>query len=185
MRNPEIVTISFSVMTDLEHRDQVVAMMRRLYEEDRGDFDLDRTRFASGVEHLIAHPSVGRIVLFLEDGELRGYALLVPYWSNEFGGTLLFVDELFVLPEFRSQGIGRSFFSYLDRDRPFDPVAFGLGVNPRNARARRLYESVGFVALGITTFLRPISEARPWIPPIRSLILCPDHADCESTIRQA
>jgi GNAT superfamily N-acetyltransferase len=154
-------TITFSVMTDLRLRDQVAAMMRCLYEEDRGDFEVDHSRFAAGVEHLVAHPSVGQIVLFADGGEVRGYALLVPYWSNEFGGILLFVDELFVLPEFRSQGIGRSFFGYLDRVRPFEPVAFGLGVNPGNARARRLYESLGFEALGITTFLRPILKGAP------------------------
>ena len=151
-------TISFSVMADLKHREDVSAMMRCLYEEDRGDFEVDSSRFTSGIEHLIANPSVGRIVLFLEAGELRGYALLVPYWSNEFGGTLLFVDELFVVPDFRSRGIGRSFFSYVEREQPFGPVALGLGVNAGNGRAQRLYESLGFVALGITTFLRPVAS---------------------------
>ena len=154
-------TISFFVMADLKHREDVAAMMRCLYEEDRGDFDVDHSRFASGIEHLIAHPSAGRIVLFLEGSELRGYALLVPYWSNEFGGTLLFVDELFVIPEFRSRGVGRSFFNYVERERPFGPVAaLGLAVNPGNNRARRLYESLGFVELRIATFLRPISKER-------------------------
>lgn len=150
--------INFSVMTDLEHRDDVVMMMRDLYEEDRGDFDVDPSRFASGVEHLIAHPSRGQIVLFSDGRAVRGYALLVPYWSNEFGGTLLFVDELFVVREFRSRGIGRSFFRYLEREQPFGPVALGLAVNPGNHRARRLYESLQFVELRIATFLRRISK---------------------------
>jgi ribosomal protein S18 acetylase RimI-like enzyme len=150
--------ISFSVMTSLEHRDHVAAMMRGLYDEDRGDFEVDPSRFESGIEHLITHPSVGKIVLFCDGNAVRGYALLVPYWSNEFGGTLLFVDELFVLPEYRSRGIGRSFFSYLEGERPFGPVALGLAVNPGNGRARQLYESLGFTELRISTFLRRISN---------------------------
>jgi GNAT superfamily N-acetyltransferase len=151
-------TISFSVMADLEHRNEVAAMMSRLYEEDRGDFDVDHSKFASGIEHLLTHPSTGQIVLFCEGNALRGYALLVPYWSNEFGGTLLFVDELFVVPEYRSRGIGRSFFSYVERERPFGPVALGLAVNPGNGRARQLYESLGFIELRIATFLRRIPK---------------------------
>jgi GNAT superfamily N-acetyltransferase len=111
----------------------------------------------SGIEYLISHPWVGQIVLFLEGTEVRGYALLVPYWSNEFGGTLLFVDELFVASRFRSRGIGRSFFKYLEQERPFQPVAFGLGVNPGNNRARRLYESLGFAELRISTLARSVS----------------------------
>jgi GNAT superfamily N-acetyltransferase len=152
--------IRFSVMTDLEHRNDVGGMMRCLYEEDRGDFEVEHSRFASNIEHLITHPSTGQIVLFIEGSELRGYALLVPYWSNEFGGTLLFVDELFVLPEFRNRGIARSFFGYVAEELPFNPVALGLAVNPGNGCARRLYESLGFVELKIATFLRRISRER-------------------------
>src|ERR1700751_6198724 len=110
-------TISFSVMADLKHREDVAAMMHCLYEEDRGELNLDRSKLGSGIEHLISHPWVGQIVLFLEGAEVRGYALLVPYWSNEFGGPLLFVDEVFVASGFRSRGIGRRFFSYLEQER--------------------------------------------------------------------
>ena len=73
-----------------------------------------------------------------------GYALLIPYWSNEFGGTLLFVDELFVDEAHRGQGIARSFLTFLAGDRPYRAVALALEVSPRNERARALYESLGF-----------------------------------------
>ena len=74
----------------------------------------------------------------------RSYALLIPYWSNEFGGTIVHVDEMFVAPALRNRGIGRNFFRYLDETRPFDAVALALEVSPTNAGARRLYESLGF-----------------------------------------
>jgi ribosomal protein S18 acetylase RimI-like enzyme len=145
-------------MIDLKHRDEVAAMMRSLYEEDRSGRDVDHSRFASGIEYLISHPSVGQIVVFYEGSQVRGYALLVPYWSNEFGGRLLFVDELFVASGFRGRGIGRSFFRHLEEDRPFGPVALGLAVNPGNTGARRLYGSLGFEDLGIATLLRGMSQ---------------------------
>ena len=154
-------SIRFSAMNDLAHRDQVAAMMRRLYQEDRGDLELDHSRFEAGIEHLIASPSTGRILLFLEGNELRGYALLIPYWSNDFGGTLMFVDELFVVPELRSRGVGRRFFDYLEREPPFPNVAMGLAVNHGNSRAKRLYESLGFIELRISTFVRQIPSDRP------------------------
>jgi len=154
--------IHFSVMAELTYREEVVEMMRQLYDEDRSGRDVDHSRFTSGIEHLVAHPSAGQIVLFREGSALRGYALLVPYWSNEFGGTLLFVDELFVAAEFRGRGIGKSFFRYLERERPFGPVALALGVNPGNDRARRLYESLVFVDMRLPTLIRGVvqEEAR-------------------------
>jgi ribosomal protein S18 acetylase RimI-like enzyme len=87
---------------------------------------------------------------------LLGYALLIPYWSNEFGGVLLFVDELFVLREVRNRGIGHSFFRFLTPDRPFDAVALGLEVSPHNAKARRLYESLGFKPRKTSVLVLPL-----------------------------
>ena len=131
-------------MNDLQHKAEVLAMMRELYSEDEAASPVDQSQFPLNIEVLMARPSRGRIVLFSEGGLLRGYALLIPYWSNEFGGTLLFVDEMFVIPEARNRGIGRSFFRYLEEVRPFDAVALALEVSPSNAGARRLYESLGF-----------------------------------------
>ena len=119
-------------------------MMRALYAEDEGASAVDQSRFPLNIAFLIAQPSRGRIVLFSEGGLLRGYALLIPCWSNEFGGTLLFVDEMFVMPKARNRGIGRSFFRFLNEEKPFDAVAVALEVSPSNTAARRLYESLGF-----------------------------------------
>ena len=82
--------------------------------------------------------------MFLEGSAIRGYALLIPCWSNEFGGNLVFVDELFVKPDARNRGIARRFFEFVSGTRPFEAVAAVLEASPANIRASRLYESVGF-----------------------------------------
>lgn len=144
----------FTTMTDLRRLEEIVSMMRALYAEDEAASPVDQSRFAANIEFLVSHPSRGCIILFGEGGSLCGYALLVPYWSNEFGGTLLFVDELFVVPEARRRGIGRSFFKYLDEVRPFEAVALALEVSPGNKDAHRLYESLGFRPRGNSTLTR-------------------------------
>jgi GNAT superfamily N-acetyltransferase len=139
-----MTTVDFNTMNDLMHQAEVAAMMRALYSEDEAACAADQSRFPLNIAFLIAQPSRGRIVLFSEAGLLRGYALLIPYWSNEFGGTLLYVDEMLVIPEARNRGIGRSFFRFLDEERPFDAVAVAVEVSPSNSAARRLYESLSF-----------------------------------------
>ena len=139
-----MTTLDFNTMSDLKHQAELVAMMRALYSEDGAASPVDQSRFPLNIAFLIAQPSRGRIVLYSEGGLVRGYALLIPYWSNEFGGTLLFVDEMFVIPEARNRGIGRSFFRFLDEERPFDAVAVALEVSSSNHGAHRLYESLGF-----------------------------------------
>src|SRR5215471_5624108 len=139
-----MIAVDFSTMSDLQHKEELVTMMQALYAEDKSDFPVDQSRFGINVECLVANPSQGRIVLFRQGELLCGYALLVPYWSNEFGGTLLFVDAMFVIPEARNRSIGRRFFKFLDQTRPFGAVALALEVSPGNAGALRLYESLGF-----------------------------------------
>ena len=139
-----LMAADFSTMNDLQHKEKLVSMMQALYAEDKSELPVDQSRFAIHVETLVAKPSTGRIVLFRQGELLCGYALLIPYWSNEFGGTVLFVDEMFVIPEVRNRGIGRSFFKSLDQARPFEAVALALEVSPGNSGALRLYESLGF-----------------------------------------
>jgi ribosomal protein S18 acetylase RimI-like enzyme len=88
--------------------------------------------------------------------QLSGYALLIAFWSNELGGNICEVDELFVVPERRNQGHGKSLFEAIsERGLWPTPIAgIALGVTPGNVRARRLYERLGFRAVGISMVRR-------------------------------
>jgi GNAT superfamily N-acetyltransferase len=134
----------FSAMEGRQHEAEVLAMMRSLYSEDQATSSPDPAKFPLTIAFLLSNPSLGRIMLFLENGNVSGYALLIPYWSNEFGGTLLFVDELFVIRKARNRGIATRFFAFLEQERPFSSVALALEVSPRNLSAHQLYESLGF-----------------------------------------
>src|SRR5579862_4423543 len=102
-----MLQVDFVTMADDRMAPQVSAMMRALYSEDEAPSAPDPGRFPITIAHLLINPSQGRIVLFMQGSALSGYALLVPYWSNEFGGVLLFVDEIFVIPAARCRGIAR------------------------------------------------------------------------------
>ena len=81
-------------------------------------------------------------LIFEKDSKCAGYALLCKTWSQEAGGKTVWIDELYVLPEFRGQGIGHEFFAKL---REIEPAArYRLEIEPDNLRAKALYESMGF-----------------------------------------
>ena len=151
--------VSFVTMTDREHADQVLRMMRELYATDAPDLHVDPSRFPATIERLLAEPSRGRVVLGMLDGAVVGYALLIPYWSNEFGGIVVLLDELLVEQRFRGRGIARAFLRFLDEHRPFEAVAIALEVSPANARARALYEGMGFAERKLRMMTRRLSPA--------------------------
>lgn len=87
--------------------------------------------------------------LFFKDensGETLGYALLAFSYSNEAGGDVVWVDELYVKSRYRGKGIGNSFFDFLSNEyKGF--ARFRLEIEPGNQSAKRLYNRIGFKTL--------------------------------------
>jgi ribosomal protein S18 acetylase RimI-like enzyme len=81
-----------------------------------------------------------------DGGVIVGYALLLSFWSNEVGGEICILDELYVDPGHRSRGHVTGLVEALMRgDGPWPGgAALELEVSPDNSRARALYEKLGF-----------------------------------------
>jgi len=136
--------------------DSLVEMCLRLYDEDPGVLPVRPENIRATLRALRCEPCRGRAVVLEVDGQLSGYALLIAFWSNELGGDICEVDELFVVPERRNQGYGKSLFEAISEGDlwPAPIAGIALGVTPDNVRARRLYERLGFVAAGISMVRR-------------------------------
>ena len=82
--------------------------------------------------------------LCLSDGTMVGYALLAKTWSQEAGGMVLWIEEIYLAPEARGKGLGTEFFHFLEKNRKENCLRFRLEVEKENERAVSLYRSLGF-----------------------------------------
>lgn len=73
-----------------------------------------------------------------------GYAIIIKFWSNEFGGETICIDELYILPPYRKQGFASMLLNTIPEIFP-DAVALQLEAVHDNRQAIRLYESLGFI----------------------------------------
>lgn len=64
-----------------------------------------------------------------------GYARLINYWSNEYGGNILYIDELYVKSDYRSLGIQSTLFSYIEQHVNNNTVALCLKTFSQNKKA--------------------------------------------------
>lgn len=122
----------------------LTAMILGLYTEDPSDKIVNVQKIERTFEALFSDPSRGTIMIFEQGTEMVGYSILINFWSNEFGGNILIIDELFVKKEFRSQGIASHFIQHLVETKFNDSVALQLEVTPNNDRALALYKNLGF-----------------------------------------
>jgi GNAT superfamily N-acetyltransferase len=72
------------------------------------------------------------------------YAIIVFYWSNEYGGDFIEVDELFVDKDYRGNEIATAFFEWLEQTWHQKAVALSIQVTPANDRALTFYKRIGF-----------------------------------------
>lgn len=73
-------------------------------------------------------------------------------WGDETGPDQVYIDSLFVEPEFRKHGIATRLFEEVFEAEKSLGKPFGLLVEPENKSALKLYEKVGFRQNGISNF---------------------------------
>lgn len=82
--------------------------------------------------------------LFCYDGEPAGFALFAKTYSQEAGGLVLWLEELYVREAYRGKGIATAFLKKLVAEPPAGVCRLRLEVERTHDAAARLYESVGF-----------------------------------------
>lgn len=85
--------------------------------------------------------------VFEENHQIAGYSMLAKSYSTEFGGNCIWIEDLYIKPEYRGSGIGTRFFSYLEEQYCKDAVRLRLEVEQSNIRAQEVYKKCGYQEL--------------------------------------
>ena len=128
--------------------DLIVDMCLALNREDPGPQPVGVNQIRDTLVELRANPLRGRTAVLELDGRVEGYALLIAYWSNELGGEICNIDEIYIRPDRRGRGYGRALVQALVAGNfiwPGCPAAIALEVNPANERSRAFYSRLGFI----------------------------------------
>jgi diamine N-acetyltransferase len=128
-----------------EDSPELMSLMRMFYREEGYPFNEERTRRA--LLALLSNPLFGKVWVFRMEGRAVGYLVVTFGYSLEFGGRDAFIDELFVEPAARGQGVGTfALETAQEHCRRNGVAALHLEVEHENPKARALYERIGFKA---------------------------------------
>lgn len=123
--------------------DPLIDLMATFYSEADYAFDDEIARGA--LAQLFADRSLGAVWAFRDGETLVGYLVVTFGFSLEFHGRCGIVDELFVLPEHRGQGLGAAALAVAEElCRDAGVEALRLEVEQENETALALYRQKGF-----------------------------------------
>jgi GNAT superfamily N-acetyltransferase len=94
----------------------------------------------------VREPARGEVLVIERSGAAVGYAILVPFWSNEFRGEALILDELYVSPGARGGAGADALARIEERARARGVKLLALEVLPEAQRVHALYQRAGFTA---------------------------------------
>lgn len=101
--------------------------------------------FNNDIENCINDSPYLEGYIFQEGEEIQGYAMIAKSFSTEFGKPCMWIEDLYLKPEYRGMGIGSEFFAFVEQKYP--DAILRLEVEEENQRAIHVYKKAGFEVL--------------------------------------
>jgi GNAT superfamily N-acetyltransferase len=121
----------------------LLRLMREYYAFDGHGFDEKKAHLA--LMALLRDPNLGRAWLILDGVGTVGYVVLCFGYSLEWLGRDAFLDELYLLEEYRRRGWGRKTMEFVEGEARATGVrTLHLEVVRQNTAALEVYQKLGF-----------------------------------------
>ena len=128
-------------------RQLYITMAKEFYHSDAVLHPIPDAYFERTADEALRSDTYAEIYLFEYEGETAGYGLTAKTFSQEAGGYVWWIEEVYIREQFRSRGLGREFFQYLERSKGQEAARLRLEVEAGNTRAVSLYERLGYEVL--------------------------------------
>ncbi len=119
-------------------------LVNEFYEEDPLLYNYLNMNIDRTILSYQNHPDWGVIWIFENNGIIIGHSIVNKYWSNEYGGLILFIDELFITFKYRLKKIAFNFIIFLINSLNDIYVGIQLEVRKKNKSIIQFYQKLGF-----------------------------------------
>ena len=128
--------------------DSVLDMMRIFYNSPAVLHKASDDILKKDIEDCISDLPFIEGYIIEHNDEIAGYSMLAKSYSTEYAGICIWIEDLYIKPEYRSLGLGTQFFEFVnnkyDSSSAAAAVRFRLEVEPSNKQAIHVYKKCGY-----------------------------------------
>jgi len=142
---------------DFEKNDlnDYITMSNDFYTSSAVDHKIPNSYFKITFDECIKKsPYCRGLMIRTDNGQAVGFALLSFTHSNESGGFVVLLEELFVSDKFRGCGVAKQFFNFLYSQYDKKATRYKLEVTKTNEGAIKLYEKLGYEVLDYLVMIK-------------------------------
>ena len=130
-----------------EHETEFYTMCRDFFSSPAVCHEIKKEDMKTTFDLVVKGSPYLRALVMAEGENILGYVLLSFTYSNEVGGMVVWIEELYVKEAYRNKGLGKQALSWIIKEYKETTKRFRLEVTEENKGAKKLYQSFGFEIL--------------------------------------
>ena len=123
-------------------RADVISMMQEFYSSPAVSTNGSEEIFNADINACLEDSPYLEGYVFDLEGTLQGYAMLAKSFSTEYGKRCIWIEDIYILEQYRSQGLGSRFIDFVKEKYPDSLLR--LEVEEENEAAVHTYKKAGF-----------------------------------------
>ena len=140
-----------------EDFDQILSMMEVFYASDALLIHPDTQTLAKTLTDCIADGPYLEGFIMEDEDRLVGYGMVAKSYSTEAGGRCVWIEDIYVEPQYRGKGYGRQMMAYWESVMRIMKYKYVMLSTQEDETAKYFYEKLGYRRIG--AFLPPEQDA--------------------------
>ncbi len=123
-------------------RDEYLRMVKDFYSSPAVLENISEENIRNSFDEFLSDSPYGDAFIFELGGRCAGYGVLAYTYSQEAGGKVVWIEEIYIKEDYRGRGLGSEFINFVLSDIP--AKRYRLETEPDNEKAAKLYRKLGF-----------------------------------------
>lgn len=126
-----------------QDKPEILQMMRVFYDSPAVQHTAPDEILEKDIDDCLSNMPFLEGFVIEQEKQIVGYAMTAVSYTTEYGGICIWLEDLYLKPEYRHCGIARKLFKFIENYYP-DAVRFKLEVEPENEFAVKAYKKYGY-----------------------------------------